>query len=345
MPTNFLQHNPTANNQDADEQYQTDALRTGGVTVDAILPSPFLNKTWYQASTFIAAFATALSNKGYSVLDGDINALEAVLANILTTADEKAALINVPWSPTPNFDCSKSNGFQINMLGNVTNATLSGWTPGQEITIVVVNAATAYTFAPINGVHQWQPMNPPANSIVIQTLYARLDNTLWSKQQDLLLFTPVQQGTGVGQLSNLIKIGWSTPGRLKATVDVSDLGNFVFDTQLNAAVAPVQTQANATAAALTAFINSFGNTTGEFIVPQSSGPPWIVKFGTTATIPGSGTLNQNFPVAFPNSCSTVVVSTYGPTDRITFLVSFDKNGFVVGNNGSGCAASWVAIGQ
>lgn len=41
-------------------------------------------------------------------------------------------------------------------------------------------------------------------------------------------YTPVQQGTGVGQLGNSVKIGW-TGARLKATVDVTDLGNFVFD--------------------------------------------------------------------------------------------------------------------
>lgn len=43
--------------------------------------------------------------------------------------------------------------------------------------------------------------------------------------------TLVQAGTGTGQLANLVKIGWSGT-RLKATVDSTDLGNFVFDSQL-----------------------------------------------------------------------------------------------------------------
>lgn len=42
-------------------------------------------------------------------------------------------------------------------------------------------------------------------------------------------FTPVQQGTGVGQTANAIKIGWSAGGKLKATVDSSDLGNIAFE--------------------------------------------------------------------------------------------------------------------
>ncbi|WP_211474662.1 hypothetical protein [Collimonas humicola] len=48
-----------------------------------------------------------------------------------------------------------------------------------------------------------------------------------ASKQDKLPFTPVQQGTGVGQLTNLVKIGWANDG-LKATVDVSDQGYFVF---------------------------------------------------------------------------------------------------------------------
>lgn len=40
-------------------------------------------------------------------------------------------------------------------------------------------------------------------------------------------FTPVRQGTGAGQLGNVVKIGWSGSD-LKATVDVTDLGPFAF---------------------------------------------------------------------------------------------------------------------
>ncbi|SFB59573.1 Phage tail-collar fibre protein [Pseudomonas simiae] len=53
---------------------------------------------------------------------------------------------------------------------------------------------------------------------------------IWSKTanaaiflQRRLDFTPVQQGGGIGQATNKVKIGWSSNG-LKATVDESDLG-------------------------------------------------------------------------------------------------------------------------
>ncbi|NBF12840.1 hypothetical protein [Pseudomonas sp. Fl4BN1] len=46
-----------------------------------------------------------------------------------------------------------------------------------------------------------------------------------SKFMTALGFPPVQQGTGVGQTPNLVKIGWSASG-LKATVDTTDFGVF-----------------------------------------------------------------------------------------------------------------------
>jgi hypothetical protein len=54
-----------------------------------------------------------------------------------------------------------------------------------------------------------------------------------SYYQVALGFTPVQQGGGTGQGTNKVYIGWSGT-RLKAQVDTSDLGNFVFDSQLSA---------------------------------------------------------------------------------------------------------------
>jgi hypothetical protein len=48
---------------------------------------------------------------------------------------------------------------------------------------------------------------------------------------DLLGFTPVQQGGGTGQGNNKVYIGW-TGSNLAATVDTTNLGNFVFESEL-----------------------------------------------------------------------------------------------------------------
>lgn len=58
------------------------------------------------------------------------------------------------------------------------------------------------------------------------------------RYQSKLSFNPVQSGTGVGQQSNIVKIGWSGT-RLKATVDSNDLGNIVTDTDADAKYAPI----------------------------------------------------------------------------------------------------------
>jgi len=47
-------------------------------------------------------------------------------------------------------------------------------------------------------------------------------------KQDMLGYNPVQQGTGIGQTSNAIKIGWSNGSGVKVTVDATDMGSVVF---------------------------------------------------------------------------------------------------------------------
>ena len=66
-----------------------------------------------------------------------------------------------------------------------------------------------------------------------------LDNQQGAWYADIpkrLGFTPVQQGTGVGQTANPIKIGWSSGGKLKATVDTSDIGALALETWVTAHV-------------------------------------------------------------------------------------------------------------
>lgn len=59
------------------------------------------------------------------------------------------------------------------------------------------------------------------------------DSAYYTNIAGRLGFTPVRQGGGVGQLTNTIFVGWSAAGRLKATVDITDQGNFVFDSHIS----------------------------------------------------------------------------------------------------------------
>lgn len=42
-------------------------------------------------------------------------------------------------------------------------------------------------------------------------------------------FTPVQQGTGVGQSPNVVKMGYSAAGKVKVTIDITDFGAVAFE--------------------------------------------------------------------------------------------------------------------
>ncbi|MGF6633514.1 hypothetical protein [Paraburkholderia sp. MM6662-R1] len=58
-------------------------------------------------------------------------------------------------------------------------------------------------------------------------------------------FTPVEQGGGAGQADNKVHVGWRANGAgLSATVDSIDLGNFVFEEELNANVRNLQNNIN-----------------------------------------------------------------------------------------------------
>lgn len=139
MSTNFLQHNPTEANQDTDAQYLADNTRTAGLGVDQIVPSIWMNKILYQVSTFVAAFAQTLSNKGYNCSDADINALEAVLANVITNADTKPGFITVPYSSAPVFNAALASGFRFNLNAAVPSSTLINATFGQILTFAIQN--------------------------------------------------------------------------------------------------------------------------------------------------------------------------------------------------------------
>lgn len=73
-----------------------------------------------------------------------------------------------------------------------------------------------------------------ASGDVTQPYMRRASDLAICALQTKLSYTPVQQGGGVGQLANLVKIGWSSTG-LKATVDATDLGNLWYSNNFNPA--------------------------------------------------------------------------------------------------------------
>jgi hypothetical protein len=166
--TNFLPFNPTQTNQENDAAWAADSLRVGGIAVDDLLPSPFLNKIWYQAVGGVYALMTMMAAKGFTVNDTNLTTLAAVLANILTTADVPAGLQSVSWASTLALNAAKYSGFQTTLAGPTT-ITISGQVAGQVIGLLLVQDATggrAVTY-PGNIKGAAQP-DPTANVLTAQ---------------------------------------------------------------------------------------------------------------------------------------------------------------------------------
>lgn len=285
--TNFLQHNPNQTNQETDPAYAADPIRSGGLGTDDIVPSPWMNKALFQATTFVAAFAQALANKGYALSDSDISTLTTVLSNVLTNADTKPNLITVAYSATPTFDASKSNGFDFVMNGNVTSSTLSNMAIGQVVTFVITQSATGgNTFVPPANVTGFEPIQSAANSVTVQSF-------IKNEAGNIVPYT--------GQpywIPTAAQLGFSNGNNGNGYWEKDPLGK-------------------------------------------------IEQWGQVTTDINAGTVYVPFPIAFTNLNSiAVLVATYSPTDRITYIQygSISVNGFTVGNNGSSGYAMWRAVG-
>ena len=134
-------------------------------------------------------------------------------------------------------------------------------------------------------------------------------------KQDNLNYTPVQQGGGIGQGTNRVRIGWSNEThRLKVTVDAHDKGNVVFDsntaTESVVGVAKVATQALTDAGVddetiVTPKKMRFGfqfikGVNGAIVFPTWLGG-WIIQWGLTPNIGNGLTASFNYTMPFPTA--------------------------------------------
>lgn len=135
--TNFTQFDPNLTNAENDAQYSADSMRAEGAALDAILPSPLFNKFAHQVSTFVAAFAQALANKGFSPSDANFADLVAILMNVNTSADVASLITTVPYATSVTFDASLAAKFDLTLTGNVSASSLTNTVAGQLLVFIV----------------------------------------------------------------------------------------------------------------------------------------------------------------------------------------------------------------
>lgn len=253
------------------------------------------NTTQIATTAFVQAVKTAL--------DG-VDATKAPLASpVLTgtpTAPTAAGGTNTDQIATTAFvqavktaleaaDATKAPLASPALTGTPTAPTAAGGTNTTQI------ASTAFVQAAIAALVASSPaaldtLNELAAALGNDPNFATtVTNALASKQPNLG-FTPVQQGTGVGQTSNTVKIGWSAGAKLKATVDSTDLGNVALETWVGNNYAPLASPAltgNPTAPTPAAGDNDTSVATTAFVQGEISSKAPLASPTFTGTIGGS----------------------------------------------------------
>ena len=149
-------------------------------------------------------------------------------------------------------------------------------------------------------------------------------NLTWAN----LGYTPVQQGTGVGQSNNLIKIGWSAGAKLKATVDSTDLGNIALETWVSQQIANLVASSPAALDTLNELAVALGND-ANFATTMTN------ALATKASLSGANFSGQVY-VSKAGQAEIGVVSSGQPA---TFLYN-SASGFGIYDNGIGGVISY-----
>lgn len=122
-------------------------------------------------------------------------------------------------------------------------------------------------------------------------------------------YTPVQQGTGISQLSNTVKIGWKSGNLLGLTVDTTDRGTFLMSTMKGAAngVCPLESDGKVSASYLPAGGGgSYLPLTGGALTGALTSNSAI---STTSDITASGVMQAGS--SFRSSGTSAIVGTTG----------------------------------
>lgn len=162
-------------------------------------------------------------------LDDYIRAIQSIVRS--TNANSSATIASASTT-----DLGSSDGEAVTVTGSATITSFGTTSPGivREVSFsgacILTNSSAIVLASGANyttragdvirfrslGSGNWKQVTPPAFSYI-----------------------PVQQGTGISQLSNVVKIGWSAASKLKATVDTTDLGNIALEPWVSGAYLPL----------------------------------------------------------------------------------------------------------
>lgn len=154
----------------------------------------------------ISANSTALFVNFNDFLPGTFN-------KFMVSADTVARLL--PTGTTAN---TVTTATDSSTLLATTEFTQSAILAGNTVVRLLPTGTTVPTVTPTTD----------ASALIANTAFVQgaiAEKIFAANGQPALGFTPVQQGTGTGQVGSTVKIGWSSAGTLRVMVDATDFGN------------------------------------------------------------------------------------------------------------------------
>ena len=185
-------------------------------------------------------------------------------------------------------------------------------------------------------------------------------DNIWTNAYGWLHEGFVRAGNGIGQSAkHQIKIGWSADRRLKATVDETDLGGIVTDGVLKPHLDNINNGIHNHVQNILGILNN-KTSFGDFAVAKTLNGyqrlpnGLIIQWGRINGTLGSMGGRVTFPIAFPNTCFSAVLSQHSHEGGNGFVLrnnAGDRTGFDYGEDvwngvgrGRAASASWIAIG-
>lgn len=199
---------------------------TGSVNTGALVLAPYGNGS---------TGGLRIDNTGQVVLNRP-----ATFTNGFSVPNGVASFTNSPSVPTPSTSDSSTNAVNSKWvsqsyatIANLTSETTSRANADSALTLSISGEITRAQNAEALLAPLASPAltgTPTVPSPVAGDNSTKISNTAWvsSYFQPKLGYTPVQQGTGTNQLSNVVKLGWSGSA-LRATIDGTDMGNIWTD--------------------------------------------------------------------------------------------------------------------
>lgn len=217
----------------------TNPAFTGTMTLNSTVANPLaaftVTATGTSGATIQLQGGGTNGNKTIRVLGGVLHIINNAYNSQIVTIDDSGNSVFMGTvtaaglsGPLTGNVTGNASGTSANVTGTV--AIGNGGTGG-------ITAASALNNLGISGVYALLASpaltgTPTATTQATADSSAAIATTQFVKNlnyQGYLGYTPVQQGTGVSQGSNVVKIGWSAGSRLRLTVDVTDLGNFAME--------------------------------------------------------------------------------------------------------------------